>query len=270
MARVTFWGLAGFFGLFVGNAIRGTFAFHWGLGTLGTALAAPLVIALVVAPACWAALQGLRDEGSDPGEPLLFWGLGVLALSSLSSLTRLLLQRHIDRAARKAVAHMQAASIPDRARPEVVDVPTPEAKPAAEPASTGAAIADPPFPCAFGTGSPPPAMAPMSPPAPMRPRLYDRLAATGGTVQHLSADDHLVIVGRDTGREQLRLRFADAVREMDDVEGMLTHRSHWVARAAVAGFDREPGGKMFVLLRNGARLPVSRSHRQALERTGLA
>ncbi|WP_373354279.1 LytTR family DNA-binding domain-containing protein [Pseudoroseicyclus sp. CXY001] len=102
------------------------------------------------------------------------------------------------------------------------------------------------------------------------PRLLARLPGhEGGRIWRLSADDHYVSVLID-GREEERLllRFSDAVTEMDNVEGFLVHRSHWVAREAIREARRE-GSKEVVVLRNGARLPVSRTYRDELVALGL-
>ena len=72
----------------------------------------------------------------------------------------------------------------------------------------------------------------------------------------------------DRGTEKLRLRLSDAIDEMEPVEGLCTHRSHWVTRAAIAGHVRE-SGKLFVTLENGDRVPVSRTYRPQLEAEGL-
>ncbi|NDV02212.1 LytTR family DNA-binding domain-containing protein [Pseudoroseicyclus tamaricis] len=102
------------------------------------------------------------------------------------------------------------------------------------------------------------------------PRLLARLPGhEGGRVWRLSADDHytqVLIDGRE--EERLLMRFSDAVAEMDCVEGLLVHRSHWVAREAIREARRE-GGKDVVVLRNGARLPVSRTYREGLEELGF-
>ena len=105
---------------------------------------------------------------------------------------------------------------------------------------------------------------------PPRPRLLRRLpdAMQGAQVMRLSARDHTVEVATDHGTTTLRLRLKDAIDEMEPVEGLCTHRSHWVARAAVTGHVAE-GGKLYLTLANGDRAPVSRGYRPALESLGL-
>jgi hypothetical protein len=107
-------------------------------------------------------------------------------------------------------------------------------------------------------------------PEPARPRLLRRLPEPlqEATVLRLSGRDHSVEVATDRGTATLRLRLSDAIDEMEPVEGLCTHRSHWVTRAAVTGHMAE-GGKLFIALANGDRVPVSRGYRPRLEEVGL-
>ncbi len=108
--------------------------------------------------------------------------------------------------------------------------------------------------------------APAPPPA---PRLMRRLPQdTRAAVLSLSADDHFVVVRTAAGCARLRLRLADAVAEMEPEPGLYVHRSHWVARAALAGLRRE-GGRLFVRLSDGTELPVSRGQRERVLALGL-
>ncbi len=101
-------------------------------------------------------------------------------------------------------------------------------------------------------------------------RLHRRLSTLdGGEIMRLSANDHFVDVSTDRGVETLRLRLGDAIDEMDPIEGVCTHRSHWVALSAVVGVDQTSPNKTFVILRNGDRVPVSRKYRPRLAAAGL-
>lgn len=105
--------------------------------------------------------------------------------------------------------------------------------------------------------------------APPRPRLYQRLSKReDGDILHLTANGHFVTVTLDTGRQDIRMRFGDAVNEMDSIAGLLTHRSHWVALSAVKGHRRVDGKQVLVLV-NGMEVPVSRTCRPGLEKAGL-
>lgn len=108
-----------------------------------------------------------------------------------------------------------------------------------------------------------------TPPAASRPPLVDRLPhAVRGRLLYLSMQDHYVEVHTEKGSTLLLMRFADALRETGDVPGIQIHRSHWVALDAVAG-SRRQDGKPFLKLADGAMLPVSRTHAEAVRKAGL-
>ena len=88
-----------------------------------------------------------------------------------------------------------------------------------------------------------------------------------GELHHLRMQDHYVEVHTDNGMEMVLLRFRDALREVEDIEGMQVHRSHWVARAAVDAVERRDG-RITLRLANGNRVPVSRSFVPALRARG--
>lgn len=102
-------------------------------------------------------------------------------------------------------------------------------------------------------------------------RLIDRLdVSVRGRILTVSGRDHYVDLRTDAGEAALLMRFSDALRELDGVEGAQIHRSHWVADAAVLGLERR-AGKLVVVLRSGPSLPVSRTFQKAaLERWPLA
>ncbi len=102
------------------------------------------------------------------------------------------------------------------------------------------------------------------------PRLAKRFKqAATGPILRLTVCDHLVEVIGERATETLRMRFADAIDEMEPVVGYYTHRSHWVTRDAIRGVVYEPGGKVFLDLQNGDKVPVSRKYRPALENFGI-
>jgi hypothetical protein len=74
----------------------------------------------------------------------------------------------------------------------------------------------------------------------------------------LEAEDHYVRIHTAQGSELILIRLADAIIEMGDVEGARTHRSWWVARAAVKE-SRRSDGRATLTLSNGAEAPVSRN-----------
>ena len=100
--------------------------------------------------------------------------------------------------------------------------------------------------------------------APFLERIPERL---GRNLLHLHMQDHYVEVHTEEGSDLLLLRFRDAIRELDGLDGAQVHRSHWVARAAVAGVERR-NGRIALRLVNGNRVPVSRSFAPALRDRG--
>jgi len=100
--------------------------------------------------------------------------------------------------------------------------------------------------------------------APFLERIPERL---GRNLLHLHMQDHYVEVHTDEGSDLLLLRFRDAIREVDGLDGAQVHRSHWVAHPAVAGVERR-SGRIALRLVNGNRVPVSRSFAPALRERG--
>ena len=100
---------------------------------------------------------------------------------------------------------------------------------------------------------------------PPKPRLARRLPSVFQMpVLRLTVDDHVVEVIGVSATERLRMRFADAIDEMEPIERFCTHRSHWITRDAVVGVERE-NGQLRVRLINGDLVPVSRKYRSNLD-----
>lgn len=76
-----------------------------------------------------------------------------------------------------------------------------------------------------------------------------------------SAEDHYLRVYSDKGEELILLRFADALRELMNVDGLQVHRSWWVATSAVEKVETRAGKKILVL-KSGTKVPVSRTYMQ--------
>lgn len=101
------------------------------------------------------------------------------------------------------------------------------------------------------------------------PALLARLPETeSGEILSLWAQDHYVHVITDKGQFPLLMRFADAIAELDGLDGAQVHRSYWVARNAVEGAVRR-NGRHFVTLTDGSEVPVSRGYRQNAESAGF-
>lgn len=109
---------------------------------------------------------------------------------------------------------------------------------------------------------------PVVDPDPALPRLIDRLPeGQRGPVLRVSGRDHYVEVATTAGVASLLMRFSDAMAELDGVDGLQVHRSHWVAAGAVAGGGRD-GAKVVLRLTDGGQVPVSRTHLAAVQARG--
>ncbi|MEP4050777.1 MAG: LytTR family DNA-binding domain-containing protein [Litorimonas sp.] len=73
-----------------------------------------------------------------------------------------------------------------------------------------------------------------------------------------SAEDHYLRVYTNKGEDLILLRFADAMRELSNAEGLQVHRSWWVAKSGVSDVQTNSGKKVLVLA-SGIKVPVSRT-----------
>ena len=124
---------------------------------------------------------------------------------------------------------------------------------------------------ARGTGEAAPASE-AAPPAsvPPEPSVFMRrlpLRLRGAELYAVEAEDHYLRVHTDRGSDLLLMRLADALDELGPIEGARTHRSWWVARAAVTT-ARRGDGRATLVLKDGAEAPVSRSYAPALREAG--
>jgi DNA-binding LytR/AlgR family response regulator len=101
------------------------------------------------------------------------------------------------------------------------------------------------------------------------PRFLDRLPPRlkGAALYAVEADDHYLRLHTDRGSDLILMRLADAVAELEGLEGAQTHRSWWVARAGVESGRRE-GGRAVLTLKSGTEAPVSRTYVRALREEG--
>lgn len=122
----------------------------------------------------------------------------------------------------------------------------------------------------IGTATPSePLAAPLTEP-PAAPRLADRLphGMRGAAIIALEAEDHYLRVHLDDGRSALiLLRLSDAIAELPERAGLQTHRSWWVARAAVQSFTRVDG-RATLCLGPALEVPVSRSFYKTITAAG--
>jgi len=110
---------------------------------------------------------------------------------------------------------------------------------------------------------------PASPGPPREPAFLARIPAKlGRDLLALEMEDHYVRVHTAEGSDLILMRLRDAVAELAGLDGLQVHRSHWVAAAAVTGVERRPDGKLTLVLRNGLRVPVSRSYAAGVRAAG--
>lgn len=101
------------------------------------------------------------------------------------------------------------------------------------------------------------------------PRILSRIKpGLGARLTRLTMQDHYVEVFTTKGSQLVLMRFADALEEVEPTPGWRIHRSHWVAEAAMADIRRSDG-KTFVVLTDGAELPVSRTYLPDLKEAGV-
>jgi hypothetical protein len=110
--------------------------------------------------------------------------------------------------------------------------------------------------------TPVPATDPTS--ADLRDRLSPRL---GRTVLCLQVEDHYVRAHTSQGSILVLMSLSQAIAGLKDIEGVQTHRSWWVARAAITGVV-EDGRNLRLQLVGGLEAPVSRSRVGLLRQEG--
>ncbi|MCR6658868.1 MAG: LytTR family transcriptional regulator [Asticcacaulis sp.] len=86
-------------------------------------------------------------------------------------------------------------------------------------------------------------------------------------IHALEAEDHYLRVHTAAGDTLILMRLYDAIRELDGIEGSQTHRSWWVAKAAVIETVRS-NGRVSFMLKDGLSAPVSRGFAKALKLDG--
>jgi hypothetical protein len=106
---------------------------------------------------------------------------------------------------------------------------------------------------------------PQAPPPRFLARLPSRLA--GAELYAVEAEDHYLRLHTSQGQDLILMRLTDAIEELEGLEGAQTHRSWWVAKAAVAGAERLDG-RAVLTLKDGAEVPVSRGFAKTLRSAG--
>jgi len=101
------------------------------------------------------------------------------------------------------------------------------------------------------------------------PRFLSRLPAglAGAELLAVEAEDHYLRLHTSRGDDLILMRLADALVELEGIEGARTHRSWWVARHAVASAERAEG-RATLTLAGGLKAPVSRAYVKPLREAG--
>lgn len=94
-------------------------------------------------------------------------------------------------------------------------------------------------------------------PAPLREKLPPRQARA--RLLAVEAEDHYLRIHTEAGATLTLMRFADALKVLDGMDGVRTHRSWWVARSAVEE-ARWRRGRGDLVLTGGLLAPVSRAY----------
>lgn len=100
-------------------------------------------------------------------------------------------------------------------------------------------------------------------------RFMERLPSKlmGAVIHAVSAEDHYLRLHTSKGSDLILMRLADAIAELEGLEGAQVHRSWWVARDAVKDVRRE-GARVNLVLSDGTQVPVSRPNVKALREAG--
>ena len=96
---------------------------------------------------------------------------------------------------------------------------------------------------------------------PAPPKFLERLPLKlrGAEVWAVEAEDHYLRLHTSKGQDLILMRLADAVDELEGIEGARVHRSWWVARDAIVDAKRGDG-RATLKLKDGSEVPVSRSY----------
>lgn len=89
-----------------------------------------------------------------------------------------------------------------------------------------------------------------------------------GSINRVSASDRLSIIHTEKGAASLRMRFADALIQLEGAKGMRVHRSHWVAFGAIERLEQD-GRRYVATLTGGETVPVSPAYVDDLADAGV-
>jgi hypothetical protein len=88
------------------------------------------------------------------------------------------------------------------------------------------------------------------------------------TLYAISSEGHYLRIHTDKGSPLILMRISDAVKELEQANGLKVHRSWWVAKDGIQDTQKTKGRRS-LLLKNGEIAPVSRAHVPALKSANL-
>ena len=90
--------------------------------------------------------------------------------------------------------------------------------------------------------------------------------ALGRDLLALEMEDHYLRIHTALGSDLILMRLRDAMTELGPARGRQVHRSWWVADGAIASTERST--RLLLVLRNGLKVPVSKSFRDPMKEAG--
>lgn len=89
----------------------------------------------------------------------------------------------------------------------------------------------------------------------------------GRDVLAIKAEQHYIRVYTAIGEELVLYRFGDALRELENFDGMQVHRSFWITKSAIQDISTSGSGYI-ITLQNDLKVPVSRSFKTQIDQAG--
>ena len=84
-----------------------------------------------------------------------------------------------------------------------------------------------------------------------------------GDILWVEAQEHYVRITTQNETRMVLARFSDIIRELSIQDGLQVHRSHWVAKSAIAQ-EKKKGQSLSLILITGDIVPVSRSFKNQI------
>ncbi len=91
---------------------------------------------------------------------------------------------------------------------------------------------------------------------------------SGEHLIRLAMRDHYIEVYTEVGQKLVHMRLGDAVSKLEDLNGGLVHRSHWINFDAIQDVVKD-GDKLNFRMSDGALVPIARSRKPDLKKRGL-